>query len=90
MVSAFSTQARLVLGQIKTEDKPNEIKAIPPLLDLKPLNGVIVTIDAMGCQTAISDKIASKEADYPMAFKGNHFTLFNNVKTFLDPATPTL
>jgi predicted transposase YbfD/YdcC len=84
MVSAFATQARLVLGQLKTEEKSNEIKAIPELLNLLSLKGTIVSIDAMGCQTAIAEKIVSKEADYVLALKGNHGTLFEEVKTFLD------
>jgi len=84
MVSAFATQARLVLGQIKTEEKSNEITAIPALLDLLSLKGAIVTIDAMGCQTAIAEKIVAKEADYVLALKGNQSTLFDDVKTFLE------
>lgn len=84
MVSAFATQARLVLGQQRIEEKSNEIKAIPALLDLLSLKGAIVTIDAMGCQTAIANKIVAKEADYVLALKGNQSTLHDDVRTFLD------
>ena len=87
MVSAFATQARLVMGQQKTEEKSNEITAIPALLDLLTLDGAIVTIDAMGCQTAIAEKIVSKNADYVLALKGNQSTLYDDVKTFLDAET---
>jgi len=61
----------VVLGQIKTEEKSNEITAIPQLLDLLDVEGSIVTIDAMGCQKAIATKIKSKGADYVLAVKGN-------------------
>ena len=84
MVSAFATEARLVLAQQKVEDKSNEITAIPKLLDLLSLEGHIVTIDAMGCQTAIAEKIIDKGGDYVLALKGNQGTLSQDVELFLN------
>ena len=84
MVSAFATGARLVLAQQKVDDKSNEITAIPLLLDLLNLKGNIVTIDAMGCQKAIAEKLHQKEADYVLALKGNQGTLSEDVKLFLE------
>jgi predicted transposase YbfD/YdcC len=84
MVSAFATEARLVLAQQKVDEKSNEITAIPLLLDLLSLKGNIVTIDAMGCQRAIAEKIHEKEADYILALKGNQGTLNDDVKLFLE------
>ena len=71
MVSAFAARQRLVLGQIKVADKSNEIVAIPKLLDMLAIEGAIVTIDAMGCQREIAQKIVDKRADYVLALKGN-------------------
>jgi len=64
MVSAWANSSKMVLGQLKTEEKSNEITAIPTLLELLEIKGCIVTIDAMGCQKDISAKIIEKEADY--------------------------
>ena len=58
-------------GQVKTEEKSNEITAIPELLDLLELKGMIVTIDAMGCQKKIVEKIVEKKAEYVISLKGN-------------------
>jgi predicted transposase YbfD/YdcC len=71
MVSAFSTANKVVLGQLKTEAKSNEITAIPELLNLLEIKGCIVTIDAMGCQKEIAKSILEREADYLLAVKGN-------------------
>jgi len=84
MVSAFATEARIVLGQEKVSSKSNEITAIPKLLDLLDVKNHIITIDAMGCQYAIADKIVSKEADYILALKGNQGTLLNDVEQSFD------
>jgi predicted transposase YbfD/YdcC len=84
MVSAFATGARLVLAQQKVDDKSNEITAIPLLLDMLNLKGNIVTIDAMGCQKAIAEKVHQKEADYVLALKGNQGTLSKDVELFLE------
>ncbi len=71
MVSAFSAQNQVVLGQVKTSEKSNEITAIPELLQLLELKGCLVTLDAMGCQRKIAQTILDKEADYLLAVKGN-------------------
>src|SRR5436305_7964679 len=71
MVSAFAARQRLVLGQVKVSEKSNEIAAIPKLLDMMAIEGAIVTIDAMGCQRDIAEKILEKKADYVLALKGN-------------------
>jgi predicted transposase YbfD/YdcC len=80
MVSAWACTNRLVLGQVKTEEKSNEITAIPELLKLLVLKGCIVTIDAMGCQTEITAQIRAQDADYVIALKGNQGTLYDNVR----------
>jgi predicted transposase YbfD/YdcC len=82
MISAWSSQQRLVLGQAKVAEKSNEITAIPDLLDLLTLKGATVTIDAMGCQKEIAKKIKDKEADYVLALKGNQGTLSEDVELF--------
>ena len=71
MISAFSAANGVVLGQIKTEEKSNEITAIPELLKLLYLHGCLVTIDAMGCQKKIALEIINQGADYLLAVKGN-------------------
>ncbi len=76
MVSAWASQNSLVLGQLKTEETSNEMTAIPQLLEALELNGCIVTIDAMGCQKKIAAKLVEKKADYLLALKGNHPTLY--------------
>jgi len=80
MVSAWANEARLVLGQVKTDEKSNEITAIPKLLNILALQGCIVTIDAMGCQTEIAQKIVDEGGDYVLALKGNQGTLHDEVK----------
>jgi predicted transposase YbfD/YdcC len=82
IVSAFAARQRLVLGQVKVADKANEIVAIPKLLDMLALEGAVVTIDAMGCQRAIAQKIIDKKADYILALKGNQGTLREDVEVF--------
>jgi predicted transposase YbfD/YdcC len=82
MVSAFAARQRLVLGQVKVAEKSNEIIAIPKLLDRLAIEGAIVTIDAMGCQRDIAQKIIGKKADYVLALKGNQGTLREDVELF--------
>src|SRR6202049_3967352 len=82
MVSAFAARQRLVLGQVKVAEKSNEIVAIPKLLDMLAIEGAIVTIDAMGCQRHIAQKIVDKKADYVLALKGNQGTLRDDVELF--------
>ena len=79
MVSAWAVNNRLVLGQVKTDEKSNEITAIPELLDKLDIAQSIVTIDAMGCQKEIAQKILSKGADYVLSLKGNQGTLYSAV-----------
>lgn len=89
MVSAWATANRVVLGQVKTDDKSNEITAIPEFLDILALKGCIVTIDAMGCQKSIAAGIIEKEADYVLALKGNQGTLHEDIKLFFEDAKET-
>lgn len=87
MVHAWSVGNRLLLGQLATDVKSNEITAIPELLKLLDLTGAVVTIDAMGCQTEIVNTIVEKGGHYIVAVKGNQPTLHEAVKTQFDPAT---
>ena len=87
MVSAFAATSKLVLGQQKISDKSNEITAIPKLLELLALEGMIVSIDAMGTQKEIARKIREKKADYVLALKGNHSTLHDDIRLFLSAET---
>ena len=82
IVSAFAAKHRLVLAQTKAEEKSNEIVAIPKLLDMLDIEGAIVTIDAMGCQRAIAQKILNKKAHYILALKGSQGTLRGDVERF--------
>jgi predicted transposase YbfD/YdcC len=85
VVSAWATASRVVLGQVSTEAKSNEIEAIPRLLDTLMFKGCIVTVDAMGCQTKIAEKVREREGDYVLALKGNQETLAAEVEeAFID------
>ena len=86
MVSAWANQAVLSLGQVKTQEKSNEITAIPRLLEMLELKGCIVTIDAMGCQEAIAEQIVEKGADYALAVKGNQKALYEAIVDYFDVA----
>lgn len=79
LVSAWAGQARLVLAQRKVNDKSNEITAIPDVLRLLDLDGCTVTVDAMGCQTAIAKQIVQQGADYVLAVKENQEQLYTDV-----------
>ena len=89
-LSAYASNARLVLGQLSVPEKTNEITAIPELLDhlaeTSQLQGALVTIDAMGCQVAIADKIVEHQADYLLALKGNQPTLEAEVADYFRSA----
>ena len=89
MVSAWASANRLVLGQLKVEEKSNEITAIPKLLRLLDVKGAVVTIDAMGCQKEIAKTITERGADYVLALKENHPTLSEEVTLFLNDARDT-
>lgn len=84
MVSAWSSLNECVLGQIKTEEKSNEITAIPELLKALNINGCIITIDAMGTQKKIAEEIISGGGDYILPVKGNHPTLHRELTAFFD------
>lgn len=87
LVSAFSTKNEIFLGQVKTEEKSNEITAIPELLKVLDLETAIVTIDAMGCQTEIAEAIIAQKADYILAVKENQKELYNDIESaFLIPS----
>ncbi len=83
MVSTWAIENQLVLGQVKVDDKSNEITAIPQLLEIA---GCIVTIDAMGCQKEISKKIIGKGADYTLALKKNQGGLYEDTQELFDYA----
>lgn len=80
MVSAWCNANNMVVGQVKTDDKSNEITAIPELLNLLDIKGCTITIDAMGCQRDIAATIVDKEADYLLAVKGNQDHLLDDIK----------
>ena len=82
LVSAWACEQRLVLGQLKTAEKSNEITAIPLLLELLELKGCIVTVDAMGCQTEVAAQIIRQEADYVLSLKGNQGRLHEEVAEY--------
>ncbi len=82
MVSAWATANHISLGQVVVDAKSNEITAIPKLLEILEISGCLVTIDAMGCQTEIAEKIVACEADYVLAVKGNQPTLHTGIEAF--------
>ena len=86
MVSAWGSEQRLVLAQITTDAKSNEITAVPKLLRLLSLKGTIVTADALNCQRTIAAQIIQQEGDYALALKGNQETLYDDVALLLNDA----
>lgn len=91
MVSAWGCEQRMVLAQIATDEKSNEITAVPRLLELLSLKGTTVTLDALNCQRAIARQIVDQGGDYALALKDNQKTLHDDVRLFLDdPATKGL
>ena len=86
LVSAWAQRNSLVLGQVKVDDKSNEITAIPALLASLDLKGAVVTIDAMGCQTAIAQQIVQQQGDYVLSLKENQPTLYEDVTTWFTSA----
>ena len=80
MVSAFASEQELLLGQLATEEKSNEITAIPALLEDLDITDCLVTIDAMGCQTEIAEKIIDGGGDYFLAVKKNQKHLYENIE----------
>lgn len=92
MVSAWASKAKAVFGQIATEEKSNEITAVPLLLELLDIKGTIITADAMSCQKGIVSKITPKEADYTIGLKENQATLCHAAREYFDTVLkqPTL
>src|SRR5712671_4738146 len=91
MVSAWGCEQRLVLAQIATDAKSNEITAVPKLLEMLSLKGCIVSVDALNCQREIARQIVDQGGDYALALKGNQGTLHDDVRMFLDdPATTAI
>lgn len=90
IVSAWAATNRLVLGQMACEEKSNEITAIPQLLELLEIKGCIVTIDAMGTQTKIAEKIIEKEADYILTVKENQPGLYSDIALYFQTEQNTL
>ena len=86
LVTAWVAEQNLTLGQIKVEDHSNEITAIPALLELIDIQGATITIDAMGTQTEIVRLIRAKKADYVLALKTNHPTLYYQIKNWFETA----
>lgn len=84
MVSAWGHEQRLVLAQVATDAKSNEITAVPKLLELLTLKGTIVTVDALNCQRSIAQQIVDQGGDYLFALKGNQGTLHDDVRLFLN------
>jgi len=90
MVSAWGCEQRMVLAQIATDAKSNEITAVPKLLGMLSLKGTIVTADALNCQREIAQQIVDQGGDYALALKGNQGTLLDDVSTYFDdPASKT-
>jgi predicted transposase YbfD/YdcC len=88
MVSAWAGINNMVLGQVKVNDKSNEITAIPKLLEVLELSGCIVTMDAMGCQTGIAEKIIRKGCDYILAVKKNQPRLRDEINVIVNGTKP--
>jgi predicted transposase YbfD/YdcC len=84
MVSAWGCEQRMVLGQVATDAKSNEITAVPKLLKMLNLEGCIVTVDALNCQREIARQVIDQKGNYALALKGNQGTLHDDVRTFLD------
>jgi predicted transposase YbfD/YdcC len=84
MVSAWATANRLVLGQVKVDDKSNEITAVPELLRALDISGCIITTDAMGCQKEIASLVVEGKGDYVLALKDNHPLLSEDVQLLFD------
>jgi predicted transposase YbfD/YdcC len=86
LVSAWATEANLTLGEVAVDGKSNEITAIPKLLELLDLKGALVTIDAIGCQKAIAEKIVAGGGDYILAVKANQERLLEDIQKTVEDA----
>lgn len=87
IVSAWACQSSVLLGQVQTDKKSNEITAIPQLLKLLSIKGCIVTIDAMGCQKSITKEIVASQADYVLTLKANHPYMYQQVALWFDKSS---
>ena len=88
VISAWVAENQITLGQLTTDEKSNEITAIPKLLDVLDIKNSIVTLDAMGCQRDIAAKIIEKKADYILAVKKNQRMMYEDIKLFFDTEEP--
>jgi predicted transposase YbfD/YdcC len=84
MVSAWMVGNQVILGQVKVDEKSNEITAVPKLIDMLSVQGSTLTMDAMNCQKEIAQKIVDKGADYVFSLKGNHSAIHSEVKEFFE------
>ncbi|MDR0377492.1 MAG: ISAs1 family transposase [Spirochaetaceae bacterium] len=84
VVSAWAGEEEIVLGQLAVDEKSNEIRAIPRLLELLDVRGSVITIDAMGCQTEIAGKVREKQADYLLAVKDNQPGLHGEIREYFE------
>lgn len=82
MLSALATEHGITLAQVKTNDKSNEITAIPELINMLNIEGTVVSMDAMGTQKSIAKQIVDKKGDYVLALKSNHLTFYDEVEEF--------
>lgn len=89
MMGAWASQNKLLLGQLKVDEKTNEMIVMPQLLEILSIKGCIVTADALNCQKVIAEKIVEKEADYILAVKGNHPILETQIVQSFELETPT-
>lgn len=88
IVIAWATKNGVALGQVKVDEKSNEITAIPELLRMLQLEGCVVTIDAMGCQKKIAKEIIKAKADYVLSLKGNHATIHEEIRDYFNDLIP--
>ena len=86
MISAWANKTGIVLGQMRVDEKSNEIPAVPKLLDMIEAEGCVFTSDAMSCQKKTVDKIIEKQCDYVICLKGNQETLHEDVKLYFKSA----
>jgi predicted transposase YbfD/YdcC len=84
LVSAWAVGCRLLLGQVATDEKSNEITAVPKLLEMMSLKGAIDTADALNCQRTVAAKVVEKAGDYGLALNGSQGALFEDVRLYLD------
>jgi len=84
VIRAFVAENQIVLGDLATEEKSNEITAVPELLEVLDVEGAIITADAMSCQTDIAEKITEKKADYVLGLKGNQTSLHDDVELYFE------